>query len=145
MKTIVILLFTSVIATLCMSAFSYLYSNIINQNFKEPQLLNILIQRLSLVNFTKQIFIGWLLHLFTGVIFMVGLYFLWQNYIVPNWFNTLLLGVVLGLIGALIWKITFSLHPNPPNINLSHYIIHLILAHVVFSYSAWVVLKLLFN
>jgi len=141
MHYLIITIITAIIATLAMTAFSYLYSNLVHHNFKEPQLLNLSISKITFLDLKKQNYLGWLLHLFTGVLFLFFLQLVWENFIDPNWVNTGFLGIGLGIIGAIIWKITFYFHPNPPKINLSHYIIHLILAHIVFTYTAWLILK----
>ena len=47
--------------------------------------------------------------------------------------NALLFGALAGLVGIIVWRIAFALHPKPPNINLHEYLVSIWLGHVVFS------------
>ena len=135
------LFMVSTLATLFMTAFSYLYAYLSKDNFKEPQLLNLLLTRISGISIHKKSIVGWILHFIFGIIFTVILYLLWENFIQPNWINTLLIGIIAGIIGSVGWKIFFALHPNPPKIKFVEYSLQLIFAHIVFSYTCFVLLS----
>ncbi len=65
------LFLTSIIATIIMTAFSYIYSELKNEKFKEPQLINILINRYPNIkrSIGKRHLLGWILHFLIGFIF----------------------------------------------------------------------------
>ncbi|MCF4100821.1 hypothetical protein L1I30_03995 [Gillisia sp. M10.2A] len=126
-------------ATSLMTAFSYLVSRIKNKQFREPELLNILISRSDLLNFklSKKSSVGWVLHYVIGWIFVIIFDVLWKFNFPP--FSVLsgaLLGLVAGIIGVFGWKIFFSLSNNPPKIDWSEYYLQLIIAHIIFGVTA---------
>ena len=135
------LFMVSTLATLFMTAFSYLYAYLSKDNFKEPQLLNLLLTRISGISIHKKSIVGWVLHFVIGIIFTFIIYFLWETYIRPNYLNTLLIGIIAGIIGSVGWKIFFALHPNPPKIQFVEYSLQLIFAHIVFSYTCFMLLS----
>ncbi|MDR6301775.1 hypothetical protein [Mesonia maritima] len=137
------LFFSSITATIVMTFFSYFYSEVKNEKFKEPQLINILINRLP--NFSTAIgkhhILGWLLHFLIGFIF-TALFFLIWKYISISWLSGIVLGFFAGLLGVLGWRIAFSVHPNPPEIQFSKFYIQLIVAHILFGLSCVAFLKI---
>ncbi|MDR6302250.1 hypothetical protein [Mesonia maritima] len=137
------LFFSSITATTVMTFFSYFYSEVKNEKFKEPQLINILINRLP--NFSTAIgkhhILGWFLHFLIGFIF-TALFFLIWKYISISWLSGIVLGFFAGLLGVLGWHIAFSVHPNPPEIQFSKFYIQLIVAHFLFGLSCVAFLKI---
>lgn len=129
---------STIVATSAMTAFSYIYSSIVNRQFREPELLNILVIRWSdrPQNLSKNSLVGWFIHYFVGLVFIVVFYMLWEKMQIDA---TLLSGVsfgfLAGMVGVTGWQLTFWIHPNPPDLNFKHYYIHLILAHVIFGVS----------
>lgn len=139
-----VIFFSSIIATIMMTAFSYLYSEIKDKKFKEPQLINILIDRLPNMKMTigKHHWLGWFLHFLIGLIFTALFFLIWNfTKISITWESGIILGFLAGVIGVLGWRITFSIHPNPPNIQFSKFYIQLIVAHILFGLGCVAFLK----
>lgn len=136
MRLLFLILSIGLIATLAMTAFSYAMSYFTNCKLKEPQLLNILINRTSATHLSldKEHVVGWALHILVGMLF-VGTFVILHALF--NFSISLLTGVVFGfsagLVGVCFWSITFYLHPNPPAINRTIYYIQLIPAHILFG------------
>lgn len=123
-----------------MTAFSYWYSRNKGVQFREPVLINKLVQGLIPTfdpNYKKNWLIGWILHYCVGIFFSFCYVFLLdiQN-IKPSTTKRLLVGGLNGVAGILIWKIIFSFHPQPPKIPYKPYYFHLLLAHLIFGYFA---------
>lgn len=138
MNSIVIILMSAFIGTTLMTIFSYCFSYIFNHQFKEPVLLNKLLKNSTLIREDSiNRSVGWLLHYGAGTGFVVIYYILW-NYagVAPSLLNGGLLGFVNGFIGVGVWWIIFSIHQNPPSINLKDYFIHLIAVHIIFGVGA---------
>jgi hypothetical protein len=57
--------------------------------------------------------------------------------------NGIILGIVSGVLGLLIWKATFKVHPLPPWINFDKYYWQRIPAHIVFAVGATIAYRLL--
>lgn len=128
-------LVSAIAGTSAMTLFSYLVSRSENRNYREPQILGQLINRLpiSLPQKYAQM-AGWGAHYATGVAFEVLYTQLWKQKIVkPTLASGALLGAASGLAGIMVWKGMFKIHPNPPPKNLNKYFGHLLLAHVVFG------------
>ena len=121
------------IGTTCMTLFSVMSSEKKHRQFKEHEILAILLKPLPLSK-NKRLALAWLGHYAVGI----GFNTLNQTLLKslrkkPGFFNGLLLGAANGLIGIAIWKTIFALHPKPPKINLNRYLAHLMLAHLVFG------------
>lgn len=126
-----------------MTAFSYLYSHLRGKQFCEPELLNILLERwVKVIRLSKNSILGWLIHYFVGLVFLVFFVWIWENSgLEANLKSGLLLGLLAGLIGVIGWQISFWLHPDPPNIKFKEYYFHLVLAHIVFGISSVLTFK----
>jgi hypothetical protein len=77
---------------------------------------------------------GWILHFATGFTFTI-IYELLLKHTklkadVPDDIG---LGLINGIVAVIIWKTTFSLHPDPPKIHFKDFYKHLVLAHIVFA------------
>lgn len=125
----------SIISTLGMTAFSYLWGYVSGNQFREPELLNQLVATSSIpVNPHKKGLTGWLIHLVLGFFFgliLIQVYnYLYWNILFHFVIST---GIVLGILGVLGWHIMFSLNPNPPGIKLTNFYLQLIVAHIVFT------------
>lgn len=129
------ILISAIAGTSAMTIFSYLVSASENRNFREPQVLGQLIERLpkSLSKKPAQI-AGWSLHYAIGTSFVAFYNELWKRTkIKPSLASGALLGAASGLIGVTGWKGMFEVHPNPLAKNLKPFFGHLMLAHVVFG------------
>lgn len=129
------ILFAGIVGTSAMTLFSYLVSERKNRNFKEPELLGQLIERLPIKSSNQSAQLaGWGIHYAIGISFMACYSEIWkQTGINPTPYSGALLGAVNGLVGVTGWKLMFEAHPNPPAKELKPFFGHLILAHVVFG------------
>lgn len=129
--------FSALIGTSAMTLFSYLISRKKNKDFREPALLGKMVYR-SVPEIQKPLaeVAGWVLHFSAGLIFTtIYTEFLKRKILKPDLPDAVVLGFVNGVAAVVIWKATFSLHPDPPQIQFGDFYKHLILAHVVFSTS----------
>ncbi|WP_428330087.1 hypothetical protein [Mucilaginibacter sp.] len=131
--------------TTVMTASSYLMSLLADENFREPEHLEVLIGRLAPhLSKRAKVLAGWGAHFAMGFVFASVYVELWESKkIKHNLRNGLLLGLISGVLGFLIWKATFKIHPLPPWINFDHYYLQRIPAHVVFAVGATITYRLL--
>ena len=137
---------SSIIATTMMTLFSYIYSELKEEKFKEPQLINILINRLPKISLSigKSNLLGWIIHYLIGFVFTCLFFIIWEFTVLsPSWLNGSILGFIAGITGILSWKIVFYLHPKPPSIEFSHFYFQLLIAHIIFGASSVGYLKFL--
>jgi len=120
--------------TTLMSAFSYVTSQKEGRQFREPELLNKLVRRMPPgVKINKDSIVGWAIHYIVGIVFCTLYDKIWRRLTpIERMLAALPLGTVSGVIGAVIWKYTFKIHPFPPVIRYKNYYLHIILDHVIF-------------
>ncbi|TWR31551.1 hypothetical protein FPZ43_03500 [Mucilaginibacter pallidiroseus] len=138
---------TDFMGTNIMTLSSELMSLLAGENFSEPDHLETMISRLApaLSKHSKKI-AAWGAHYAMGFIFAAIYVELWETgKIKRNIRNGLVLGVISGVAGFLIWKGTFKAHPLPPWLNYTHYYWQRIPAHVVFSLAATITHRLLYS
>jgi len=137
------LLVAGAVATSTMTAFSYIISNIRNRQFREPELLNIVLSRSDFfrLDLSKKSSAGWILHYLIGWIFVVFFEIIWKLEFIPISITSgAILGFAAGIIGVLGWKLLFYLSKNPPETTWDiEYYLQLIVAHIIFGVSAAVV------
>lgn len=124
--------------TSIMSLFSYLISDKKNRNFKEPEVLGELLNRVMPGLSEKQADIaGWALHFGAGAAFTAVYDQIWEKTsIKPHIKSGAIMGAVSGLIGIAVWRATIAMHPKPPIKDYKAYYKHLLLAHVFFGIAA---------
>ena len=124
--------------TAAMTLFSYLVSREKNKNFREPRLLGKMVYRaVPAIKKPEAEVAGWILHVGTGLLFVKGYkVILDHTKLGLNLPEEILLGVAAGAVAVIIWKSTFSLHPDPPEIDFKSFYGHLMLAHIVFTMGA---------
>jgi len=72
-----------------------------------------------------------------GFVFAAVFVELWETgKIRYNLRNALILGLASGMLGLLIWKGTFKIHPLPPLLHYTDFYIQRIPAHVVYAVFA---------
>jgi hypothetical protein len=129
-------LITSAVAgTTFMTLFSHMVSEIEDEDYSEPHLLSLLLQRLAPHMKPKAAKpAGWLLHYATGITFN-AMYkqFLVQTGKKPNVNNGLAMGAISGVAGIAMWKAVFAAHPWPPKISHQNFFVQLFIAHLVFG------------
>lgn len=138
METILKIIAGAFIGTSLMTSFSYLLSNILDKQFREPVLINSFLQRHRFFKAESiPAITGWIIHYGMGSIFVLIYHFIWSSTTIsPHLLSGSLLGFINGLVGILGWALVFHIHPNPPSIdNFAHYL-HLIIAHILFGISA---------
>ena len=135
---ILIVFISGIVGTGLMSLFNFFVSKMINRPFRPPHVLNQLIARQpvrpSFLKYKK--ISGWIIHFSIGIAFAftyyAGIFFLNYETILSS---GIIAGMIFGLLGVAGWYLIFKSHPNPPEINLSKYLLHLWLAHVVFGFG----------
>jgi hypothetical protein len=125
----------AMVGTSAMTLFSYGVSKEKQKQFREPELLGILIRKLfPSLKFGNAVFSGWALHYAVGALFCIGYDRIWRDENKgPSMANGALLGAISGIVGVSGWHLTLKLHPNPPFIDLKKYYGHLLTAHVAFG------------
>lgn len=123
------------VGTSVMTASSALLSLLPKEEFREPKQLAILIGRvLPGMSDKAQQIAGWGAHYAMGFVFAAIYVELWERKeIAHNIKNGIILGVLSGLFGLLIWKGTFAIHPLPPNNRKIDFYLERIPAHIVFA------------
>lgn len=136
---VLLIVVSGFIATSLMTLFSYLISNIKGRQFREPELLNILISRSTLFpwKIKKDSWVGWAIHYSIGWFFVICFYLIWKyTKMEPSVATGALFGFLAGIIGISGWKIFFLLHHDPPEIDFKNFYIQLIVAHIIFGLGA---------
>ena len=126
----------TVVATTLMSLFSYLISKSFRKLFTEPVLINYVIALFRIDIKPKMTSaLGWILHYFVGLLFVLLYHWLWRNGIMDeDW--SLWLGCASGIVGVLGWMIIFRLPRKEPRVAFVEYYVQLFFAHVIFAISA---------
>ncbi|MES2454823.1 MAG: hypothetical protein V4594_04770 [Bacteroidota bacterium] len=121
--------------TTFMTAASALMSLLPHENFKEPEHLATMAGRLApLLSKNTKTLAGWGAHYGMGFLFAAVYVELWESRKIEHTIkNGIILGLLSGLLGLLIWKATFKVHPLPPNIRYLDFYLQRIPAHVVFA------------
>jgi hypothetical protein len=128
----------SIVATTIMTLFSYGYSVLRQKKYKEPQLLNQLLQRAWIIRVSSNDPIGWAIHYVVGWLFIVlYLYILRTNDFHASLSFFVLCGIFSGFLGAAVWALVFRMHPNPPRIKLPEYLGMILVAHAAFGAGAY--------
>lgn len=121
------------IGTTCMTLFSIITSEKKKRQFREYEILTMLLKEFP-VSKSNRVALGWIAHYLTGIAFNVANQKLLKLLKTkPTLLNGILLGVANGIIGIVIWKTIFKIHPSPPAISLNRYLPHLMLAHLIFG------------
>ena len=133
------------VGTVVMTLGSELMSKIFGENYSEPDHLETMIKRLApMLSKQAKTIAGWGAHLTMGLIFAAIYVELWEKrQIKHNIKNAIILGILSGLIGLLIWKGTFKVHPLPPLLNYTNFYLQRIPAHVVFAVATTITYKLI--
>lgn len=124
--------------TTFMTASSALMSLIPHEEFREPDQLSKLIGRIApWLSKPAKVIASWGAHYTMGFLFAAVYVSLWEKREIEHSVkNGVILGLVSGLLGMLIWMATFKIHPFPPNNRKLDFYLQRIPAHVVFSVFA---------
>lgn len=123
------------LATTIMTGFSYLVSNLFKEQFREPQMLSYLfVESLTHKKENPPPLLSYLMHFIVGWVFSLFFEFVWRpNVQLRPSTNGLAFGTLCGIVGIGVWKTSFELHPDPPKTRIRPYLLHLMLAHLVFG------------
>lgn len=127
------------IGTSFMTLYSYSVANKEQRQYREPELLNKLVNRtpVGLPKIPKNSLVGWLLHYSVGYSFSVVYDYIWRKTPVsPTVKSSLLMGAISGIVGILGWKTFFTTHPNPPQTHYKNFYKQLMIAHIIFGLFA---------
>jgi len=139
MKPIYKIIAASIIGTSFMTLYSYHRSRKENQQYREPVLLNKLINRSEVlpIKVGDNHPAGWIGHYAVGMLFVVTYYALWKKALhSPGPVRTLTVGTLSGVVAIGAWKTMFSVNDNPPENDRQGYYRQLFVAHLIFSLFA---------
>jgi len=124
--------------TSLMTLFSYVMSDMRRKQFREPVLLNKLLYRTYVLRIPSDHPAGWIIHYGVGLLFNI-LYWIVIDYhgYRPGLFLFVVLGAISGILGCLVWEVTFQLHPDSPRTNFREFYGQLFFAHVLFGFGSW--------
>lgn len=137
--------------TAVMTAALYLISYFTSDRFKVVKILGTMLTlqttpEKGLSDKPSAITVGLIAHYLVGIGFAAIYEQLWsQEITAPTFVNTTLLGFINGIVGAIVWKIFISVHPNPPRIPLRSYLVAIILGHVFFAYGILITYLMVHN
>ncbi|WP_405328593.1 hypothetical protein [Leeuwenhoekiella sp. LLG6367-2.1] len=144
MSTTLLIIVATICSTITMTTFSYLLSYFIKKQYREPELLNLLICKSKFIPIeaSKNHPLGWIIHFSIGLVFDAVLILLWSNYsLSSSWQSGVYLGIVLGIIGSIGWTLFFKTIYKPSHIDF-WYFVHLIIAHIIFVLTALALYKI---
>ena len=131
-------------ATNIMTTFSYFISITYGKLFKEPVLLNFVLDGagLSIQGRLKKVS-GWLAHYIIGLLFVFTYEAVWTyTGINFGWASGILFGIISGFIGILGWQTIYMLPRKKPDVPLKDYYIQLFFAHIIFACAVVVAFKI---
>lgn len=126
---------SAIVATSAMTAFSYNASWLMEQNYKEPELLAGKLEP-ALPQQHKGLSGpgGWAAHYSFGIIWSLLLIkFMETMDIKASARNSILIGSAGGITAIACWKILFQTHSSPPKTHRRNFYAQLFLAHLVFT------------
>ncbi len=128
-----------IIGTSAMTIFSYLVSELMSENFREPEIQTILIKNLLPAAKQYAPYLAWSLHYLIGFGFAFIYVRLWDyNKLKPNIESGMFLGAVSGIVGITGWYFTLKIHPELPVTNPKHFFILLFFAHIILGVFAMI-------
>ena len=131
-------------ATNIMTTFSYLVSISFKKLFKEPVMLNFILDGagISLKGRVKK-FAGWFAHYLIGLAFVIAYESIWHYTEVEFGFvSGIAFGVISGFVGICCWRLTYRLPDGNPRVPSKEYATLLFFAHVIFSVAVVVAFKI---
>jgi len=138
------LLIAAFSATNIMTTYSYVVSISFKKQFKEPLMLNFILDGagIKLTGKVKK-FSGWLAHYLIGFAFVLVYESIWHYTNVEFGFvSAIAFGVVSGFVGIACWRIIDGLPDGNPHIPSKEYAIQLFFGHVIFAVAVVVAFKI---
>lgn len=145
MKTAYKIILAGVAGTTFMTLYSYYRANKEKQQYREPVLLNKLINRSHVLpnKIDDNHPAGWVTHYAIGILFVAAYYLFWKRALhYPTALKIAVIGGTSGIIAIGSWKLMFTVNPNPPQNNRYGYYRQLFVAHIIFSASALILYKI---
>lgn len=82
------------------------------------------------------IWVGLTAHYLVGIGFSFCYAWLWQKDVIEiNFIQITLLGLVNGVVAAIVWRIFIAIHPDPPDLPLPRYLTAIALGHILFAHG----------
>jgi uncharacterized membrane protein YagU involved in acid resistance len=135
--------------TAVMTAFIYLLSYTTKKRLKVVKILGTMLTFQTTPDkqtseHSSAIVVGIIGHYLVGIIFSVIYYLLWTHGIgKPDLMTCAIYGFISGIVGIIVWRIFFVLHPNPPAVPLKDYIVSILIGHIFFGAGVWLTIQLL--
>jgi Na+/proline symporter len=145
MKTGYKIIIAGVAGTTLMTLYSYYKANKEKQQYREPVLLNKLINRSEVLpdKIHDNHPAGWVSHYAVGILFVTAYYLFWKKALHnPTPYRIAVVGALSGGVAIAAWKLMFASNDNPPDNNRYGYYRQLFIAHIIFSISALAVYKI---
>ncbi len=129
--------------TTAFTLFSYLMSVACDEDFREPELIGKMLNRLPTDLSKKQSRLaGWISHYLVGIAFAATYKLIIEKtQIKPSIKNGLITGALSGYPASLTWDKALQLHPAPPRKRSLFYYGQLVIGHAIFGAVAFTVLK----
>ncbi|WP_111671034.1 hypothetical protein [Algoriphagus litoralis] len=125
-----------ILGTVAMTLVMYGYSLISQQNTRVMAILGSMVTGSPTVpnDKWKRNLAGTVGHFGIGIIFSLSYFLLWNwGFFAIEIGDSLWIGLISGVIAVIVWGSYFHLHHNPPKVDLFHFFIALLIAHVVFG------------
>ncbi len=131
----------ALIGTSLMTLFSYVVSRWHDEVYAEPLLINIMLtvpdDRPK--NASRKL-AGWLLNYLIGFLLVLLLDCLWFTKILSfTWISTFVLGLLLGGVGVVSWKMMFFIAFYKPPVHQKVFYAQLFVAHFLFAVAVFMV------
>ena len=129
------------VGALVMTAVMYVIAFVTKDRFKVVKILGTMLTFQTtpdkgLSDNRSAIFVGLAAHYLVGVSFSFAYFGLWSADILSEDFmTTTWLGFANGIVGAIGWKILIAIHPDPPDLPLSKYLVAIAIGHIFFAYG----------
>jgi hypothetical protein len=131
-------------ATNIMTTFSYIISLSYNRLFKEPVMLNFILDNMGITLKGKwKKAGGWLAHYIIGFFFALIYETLWRyTGIKFGWLSGIAFGIASGVVGIIGWHIIYRLPDEKPVAHLREYYLQLFFAHIIFACAVVIAFKI---
>ncbi len=147
-KYFLIIILSGLLGTISMTCFMYMYNYVTHQFTKVIHILgNMLIGENRYENPSKNaLIVGTVAHFSVGILFSFSYFLLWTWEIFQiNFGNSVLIGIVSGVVAIFVWSIYLRVHSDPPKNSHFHYFVALFLAHIVFAIATVSVFQLIID
>lgn len=136
-ENFLLILLASLPGTIVMTSAMYGYGYLTRQNTKVIHVFGSMLTNRHSNRGTDmkiRLIFGAMAHFSVGFIFALVYFLLW------NWgvfkirvFDTLILGVISGIVAIAVWAFYLNFHATPPKVSGKHYYFILFIAHILFA------------